>query len=87
MYMHLYTSMRKIEKCHKFLFVNPFRISCKKNSSLEEMARVLASRLLTSTSDQLVLVPCNVGKLFKYYICLKHHYSFIFNLHFNYFHF
>ncbi|XP_057794943.1 uncharacterized protein LOC131011160 [Salvia miltiorrhiza] len=57
---HLYEKMKKDGTLGKFMFVNPFTISCGK--SVEARARALSDRILEATSNQLVFVPCNVGK-------------------------
>ncbi|KAH6770785.1 hypothetical protein C2S52_015588 [Perilla frutescens var. hirtella] len=43
----------------KFLFVNPFAVEYGLKD--EDRSRALSERLLLAASDQLVLVPCNVG--------------------------
>ncbi|KAH6787328.1 hypothetical protein C2S52_006880 [Perilla frutescens var. hirtella] len=59
---HLYTKLKEENTNDGFLFVNPFSISYAPKVQRDERARMLAERLESASSDQLVLVPCNVGE-------------------------
>ncbi|KAH6787600.1 hypothetical protein C2S52_007152 [Perilla frutescens var. hirtella] len=59
---HLYTKLKEENTNDRFLFVNPFSISYAPKVQRDERARMLAERLESASSDQLVLVPCNVGE-------------------------
>ncbi|KAH6776430.1 hypothetical protein C2S52_013991 [Perilla frutescens var. hirtella] len=60
---HLYTNMKKDNTRERFRFLDPFHVSYMgKNDHVSERARVLSTRLVGASSDQLVLAPCNVGE-------------------------
>ncbi|KAH6776554.1 hypothetical protein C2S52_014115 [Perilla frutescens var. hirtella] len=56
---HLYRKMKENDSVCKFLFVNPFVVAY--GLKVEDRSRALSERLLLAASNQLVLVPCNVG--------------------------
>ncbi|XP_057769420.1 uncharacterized protein LOC130989433 [Salvia miltiorrhiza] len=58
---HSYGKMKTEGTLGRFMFVNPFTVSQNRQDSTETRARKLADRLLQALSNQLVLVPCNVG--------------------------
>ncbi|KAH6787886.1 hypothetical protein C2S52_007438 [Perilla frutescens var. hirtella] len=58
---HLYSNIKENDSVCKFLFVNPFAVEYGLKD--EDRSRALSERLLLAASDQLILVPCNVGAL------------------------
>ncbi|XP_057792617.1 uncharacterized protein LOC131009330 [Salvia miltiorrhiza] len=59
---HLYKRLKDNSALHRCRFVNPFEVSYVPNAPHDERIHALANRLENVSSDQLVIVPCNIRK-------------------------